>query len=78
MSDKNYTSLPERIEDDLEHDFMFDVYHDGFEDGIKFFLRHLYLAPVSCIVAEEWAERLALFRRWKSVKEWDDLIKGEI
>ena len=31
-----------RLKEEIEYDIANDIYHDGFEDGIKFFLRHLY------------------------------------
>lgn len=55
------------------------VYQVGFEDGIKFFLRHLYTVnPVSSIEAREWGETLNAFRGWKTVDEWTKLIEGEV
>lgn len=55
-----------------------DLYHDGFEDGIKFWLRHLYTGYIDSIEMREHAETLAVFRRWKSVDEWLKLLEGEV
>lgn len=54
------------------------IYHDGFEDGIKFVLNRLYPSPVSDVEVQEWAGTLALFRRWKNKNEWAQLLGGVV
>lgn len=73
-----FDKVTERLKEEVGYDIVNDIYHDGFEDGIKFFLRHLYVGPVNSIDIREWGETLNRFRRWKSADEWSELIEGEV